>query len=253
VVNHVSAPSKSRLGLGRRRSLAILAIIGAGTLVGGMGLGYGITASMTPGRSTMEVTVDTNFGVSLWNGTVVASAFNSSYNCSGIGSFSMKIGWDEYYDFRDVLQASPGGRHNASTIRTALTLDWYTIAYSEELVSGNFFDNSIPPSETAAFEGRKHVFDYGNYVVVVPAIYMMTHIAGDDKSIGFTFKSINKFMDCMDNATGVNYDQFMDANFLLGGNTLVVKELKFDIENQDNSLLVVVFNGVETNMPVSTT
>jgi len=230
------------------RGVAVLATLCAASLIGGLAIGYAVNAGVTPGRTTLNVTVSANFGITIMNGTTVVAAFNSSYNCSALAMFSMKAGMSDYNTILDYLRAHPSEHVNGTDI-TDIFDGFHGVALTEELVSEGFFDlggGSI--TENSSFDGLSYTFDFGNYVVMIPSIAIFTYINGSDETFGFTFESIIDFVELMGDPNGANLLDFENAGFLIGANTLRINELVYDIEDEDLSSISVVFNGVAMDL-----
>lgn len=222
-------------------------IIGFATAGGGTVLGMAISGWISPKTTSLDVLVDPSFGVSIWHGDTEHEVFTSRYNCSMIGMMAMKIDWEDYNDIYAYLKADVAHFLDDTNGGTISGNPWHTFGWNMETISEKFMDFMGTPDEEARFDGNKHNFDLGYYVVVVPVIVISTYVGGYH-SFGFTFQSILDFMDAI-SGPGVFFDTFSTTDFLKGHNTMVITELKFDEINHDESLLSVVFNGVEMDLP----
>jgi len=231
------------------RGIAVLATLCAASLIGGLAIGYAVNAGVTPGRTTLNVTVSANFGITIMNGTTTVATFNSSYNCSAIDMYSFKVGMNDYNAVMDYLRAHPSEHVNITNLVDIASDGFHGLAMTEELVTEGFFDLGMDYiTENSSFDGSTYTFDFGNYVVMMPSIVIFTYIGESDEEVPFTFESIDDFMHLMVSPTGANLLDFENAGFLIGTNTLLINELMYDIEDDDLSTLSVIFNGVAMDL-----
>jgi len=240
--------SGSRTGI----ILAVLAVAGIAGIAGGLGGWFYATSTATP-DTIINVSVSADFSVTFNQSGVVLYPANNSYNCSIVEVLVIKASANEFDEVMAYMKAHPEYFFSADNITDVTGKPIFQTGLDEMFLTNEMFGFGMDPRMDAKMDGHGEVLDYGNYVTML-FFGIGIYIDGNPSNFQtymFGFVANSDFIHAM--STGkANYSTFNDAMFIRGpDNALAINNLNVDLDDADNSLANVVFNGESLAMPIS--